>query len=242
LRGSQTCKVLINADDPSIAPRYKDIKQKKWTYGIEHEGDFHLSIDEDLGWEGFIITITFPEDRIKTRTGLLGTHNLYNILSASAIAYSAGLEKRYIQAAIETFSPYSMRMRPVFSKKGYTVVDDSYNANPSSMEWAIRTLTTLPCKGKRIAILGDMKELGEKSSLYHRELGRSLKASGIPLIILTGEAMEDAFSELGAEKAKLFGDRKALIEYVTGKVDKDDVILVKGSRAARMDEIVEALT
>jgi UDP-N-acetylmuramyl pentapeptide synthase len=54
--------------------------------------------------------------------------------------------------------------------------------------------------------------------------------------------MEDAFSELGAEKAKLFGDRKALIEYVTGKVDKDDVILVKGSRAARMDEIVEALT
>jgi len=146
-----------------------------------------------------------------------------------------------IKESIEAFSSYAMRFRPFIAGKGYTIVDDSYNANPSSMEWAIKTLLELPATGKRIAILGDMKELGSKSSHYHRELGRMLLESPIPVIALIGEEIKEAFRELGNERSQLFDDKDRLVDFIKGKAEKGDVILVKGSRVSRMEEIVEAL-
>ena len=233
--------VFINADDPYILPRYKDINHVLYTYGIVNEASFRLSIDQDLGWQGFNITLKFSDDELKTRTSLLGRHNLYNILSASSIAYGLNLDKRHIKEVVETFNPYAMRFKPIQSKKGYIVVDDSYNANPSSMEWAINTLQSLPCNGKRIVIIGDMKELGEKTSYYHRELGRFLRESSIPMVVMIGEDVRETFYELGEGRSKLFENKKALINYVTEKVKEGDVILVKGSRVVKMEEIVEAL-
>ena len=121
------------------------------------------------------------------------------------------------------------------------VVDDTYNANPASVEWAVRTIESLPCRGKRVAILGDMRELGEKTAHYHRELGRFLKATSIPLIALTGEYVKETFDELGDGRAVLFEDKKDLIDYVSGRIKEGDIVLVKGSRTARMEEVVEAL-
>ena len=110
------------------------------------------------------------------------------------------------------------------------------------MEWAIKTLLDLPSEGKRIVILGDMRELGEKSTDYHRELGRFLKSSSVAVIALIGQEMRETYSELGEERAKLFQDKGSLIDYITGQVEKGDTVLVKGSRASKMEEIVEALT
>jgi UDP-N-acetylmuramoyl-tripeptide--D-alanyl-D-alanine ligase len=86
-----------------------------------------------------------------------------------------------------------------------------------------------------------MKELGEKSSYYHRELGRFLKESSIPMVLLIGEEIQETFQELGEGKSKLFTDKESLIEYVTETVEAGDVVLVKGSRLSKMEEIVEAL-
>jgi len=121
-------------------------------------------------------------------------------------------------------------------------VDDTYNANPSSMEWAIKTVAGLPCRGNRIAIIGDMKELGEMTEFYHRELGRLLRQSNIKKTFLIGESVAYTFEEIGDERAELFKDRESLIESAARVIRMDDVVLVKGSRAARMEEIVEALT
>ncbi|MDD5008338.1 MAG: UDP-N-acetylmuramoyl-tripeptide--D-alanyl-D-alanine ligase [Syntrophorhabdaceae bacterium] len=235
-------KIFINADDPYILPRYKDEGHDIFTYGIENNAAFRLIVDENLGWEGVVFTLHFPGDSVRSKTNLLGRHNLYNILAASSIAYSIGVKPARIKESIETFSSYSMRFRPVAAKKGYTIVDDSYNANPSSMEWAIKTLLELPATGKRIAILGDMKELGSKSSHYHRELGRILSESPIPVIALIGEEIKETFRELGDERSRLFDDKDHLIDFIKKKAEKGDVILVKGSRASKMEEIVEALT
>jgi UDP-N-acetylmuramoyl-tripeptide--D-alanyl-D-alanine ligase len=235
-------KVFINADDPYILPRYKDIKHIPLTYSIMGDASFHLSVDENLGCEGSKITISFPDDLLTAKTSLLGKHNLYNILAASSIAYSVGIDKGLIGETIETFTSYAMRFKPVVTKNDITVVDDTYNANPSSMEWAIKTLLELPARGKRIVILGDMGELGEKSAEYHRELGRFLKASNIPIIALIGEKVKETYQELGEERAKLFEDKQSLIDYITGQVEKGDTVLVKGSRLSKMEEIVEVLT
>ena len=234
-------KIFINADDPYIPARYKDEGHAVFTYGIENNAAFRLIVDENLGWEGVVFTLHFPGDSLRSKTNLLGRHNLYNILAASSIAYGIGVKPALIKESIETFSSYSMRFRPVAAREGYTIVDDSYNANPSSMEWAIKTLLELPAAGKRIAILGDMRELGTKSGHYHRELGRVLSESTIPVIALIGEEMKETFRELGNERSRLFDDKDHLIDFIRGKAGKGDVILVKGSRASKMEEIVEAL-
>ncbi|HOE17435.1 MAG TPA: UDP-N-acetylmuramoyl-tripeptide--D-alanyl-D-alanine ligase [Syntrophorhabdaceae bacterium] len=232
--------IFVNADDPLIQ-HYKDEKHTAFTYGIENHAMFRLTVDKSLGWEGAAFTLHFPGDSIHTRTTLLGRHNLYNILAAASIAYSIGAKPDRIQESVEAFSSYAMRFRPVVAKEGYTIVDDSYNANPSSTEWAIKTLLELPAAGKKIAILGDMKELGTKSSHYHRELGRVLSQSPIPVIALIGEEIKETFRELGSGRARLFDDKDRLVDFIKRKAEKGDVILVKGSRASKMEEIVEAL-
>ncbi|HBA53748.1 MAG: UDP-N-acetylmuramoyl-tripeptide--D-alanyl-D-alanine ligase [Syntrophorhabdus aromaticivorans] len=234
-------KVIVNADDPHLLPRYRDKGHDLTTFGIVNDADFRLTVDEDLGWDGYAFTISFSGDSVKVRTNLLGRHNLYNILSASSIAFVLGIDTMHIGEAVEKFSPYNMRFRPVKSPKGYIVVDDSYNANPSSMEWAVSTLSSLPCPGKRVAVVGDMKELGEKTSYYHRELGRLLKRSGVDRIMLIGDEVRETFAELDDEQARLFESKNSLIDYAKKHLSEGDVILVKGSRAAKMEEIVEAL-
>jgi UDP-N-acetylmuramoyl-tripeptide--D-alanyl-D-alanine ligase len=134
-----------------------------------------------------------------------------------------------------------MRFNPIIAKKGYTVVDDSYNANPSSVKWAINTLSSLPCSGKRIAVLGDMKELGEKTAFYHEELGRFLRKSNIDNVMLIGEEVKGILKELNNGRGKYFYDKASLIDYARHHVTGGDVVLIKGSRVAKMEEIVEAL-
>ncbi|MCX8109739.1 MAG: UDP-N-acetylmuramoyl-tripeptide--D-alanyl-D-alanine ligase [Syntrophorhabdaceae bacterium] len=234
--------IFINADDPYITSSYIDRDHITCDYAIERDASYRLIIDEDLGWEGFGISFNFPRVDFKARTRLLGKHNLYNILAAASIADTIGIGRSSIKETIEEFESYDKRFRPVKSKKGYIVVDDTYNANPSSMEWAIKTVAELPCRGNRIAIIGDMKELGSMTEFYHRELGRLLKKSNINKTFLIGESVACTFEEMGDERAELFTDRKSLVERATKVIRMDDVVLVKGSRAARMDEIVEALT
>jgi UDP-N-acetylmuramoyl-tripeptide--D-alanyl-D-alanine ligase len=233
--------ILINADDPSLFPRYQDAGHISHTFGIYSHADFQLIIEEGLGWNGYDIALKFLNDSIRVRTSLLGMHNLYNILSASSIAHIVGVSTEKIRNAIEAFNPYAMRFRPIMTKKGYTVVDDSYNANPASVKWAINTLSSLPCSGKRIAILGDMKELGVKTAYYHEELGRFLKKTNIDTVILIGEQVKEVAKELNNGRGKLFDNKSSLIDYARHHVAVGDVVLIKGSRAAKMEEIVEAL-
>lgn len=233
--------VLINADDPSLFPGYRDSGHVPHTFGMINDADFQLLINEDLGWDGYVFTLKLLGDSVRVRTNLLGRHNLYNILSAASIAYLAGMSTAEIKNAIESFNPYTMRFKPIKAKKGYTIVDDSYNANPSSVKWAISTLSSLPCSGKRMAVLGDMKELGDKTAYYHGELGRFLKNSNVDKVVLIGEEVKEVLKEVNNGRAKFFEDKGSLIEYVKHQIEGGDVVLIKGSRAAKMEEIVEAL-
>ncbi len=234
-------RIFINIDDPGIAGRRHDVERTAVTFGIDNEADFRLTIRKDLGWEGSDVLITSPAETIEGRTPLLGRHNLYNILAAAAIASTMGVEGTLIAEAIGEFASYDKRFQPAMSSKGYVIIDDTYNANPSSMRWAISTLAALPAAGKRIAILGGMKELGEESSRYHRELGTYLGHAGLGLIVLLGEEMKDTMAELSGAPAAHFDNKEDLVGYVTSQAGPGDTILVKGSRAFKMEEIVEAL-
>jgi UDP-N-acetylmuramoyl-tripeptide--D-alanyl-D-alanine ligase len=233
--------IFINLDDPALRPIAGSPPRRVLTFGIAKNADYMLSVDKEHGLSGFDIRLSLRGESVTTTTRLLGMHNLYNILTAAAIASYIKVPPQDIADRIASFEPYPGRFRAVTSKKGYTVIDDAYNANPASMEWAITTLDTMPCAGKRIAILGDMKELGEKQQEYHRELGRLLKKSKLSAIMFLGEEIRAAFETINNGRARIFPDIGSLIEHVSGIAGKDDIILVKGSRAMNMDKIVEGL-
>ncbi|HOB68821.1 MAG TPA: UDP-N-acetylmuramoyl-tripeptide--D-alanyl-D-alanine ligase [Syntrophorhabdaceae bacterium] len=234
--------IFINVDDTRLLSSYKSFpKNTINSFGIIHNADFNLAIVEDLGWRGYNINLKLSSDTIKTKTSLLGIHNLYNVLAAASIAYSMGVGINHIAKHIESFNSYSMRFQPVESKRGYIVVNDTYNANPSSVQWAVKTLINLPCNGKRVVILSDMKELGDKTTYYHRELGRFLNENSVSMIALLGEHVKETYAELNDKNAYLFENRQELIDFVSGYINEGDVVLVKGSRLFKMEEIVEAL-
>ncbi len=236
-------KIFVNIDDPGIAARYRQTAHAAITFGIENDAYYRLRITRDLGWEGSVISIISPAGTIEARTSLLGRHNLYNLLAAATIASAMGTDHGLIANAIEEFSSYDKRLNPVESTKGYIIIDDTYNANPSSMQWAIKTLSDLPSNGKKAVVLGGMKELGEESEFYHREMGKFLKdLKNIELIVLFGDETADTFSEFEYPRALHFTDKAKLIEYLTQHLKPGDTVLVKGSRAFKMEEIVEALT
>ncbi|HEX2965720.1 MAG TPA: UDP-N-acetylmuramoyl-tripeptide--D-alanyl-D-alanine ligase [Syntrophorhabdaceae bacterium] len=236
-------KIFVNADDPYIMQASKDIRNRvSITYGMTDDAMFHLRVQEDLGWDGSRVVIAFGKDKIDARTSLIGKHNLYNVLAAASIAYTAGVEKTRITEAIETFNSFDKRLKPSVTGRGFAVIDDTYNANPASMEWALKTLLELPSSGKRIAILGDMRELGNRSTDYHRELGKFISSINLPVVALIGEEMEEAYRMLGADKARFFKSKAPLIDYILAIAKKGDTVLVKGSRILKMEEIVEALT
>jgi len=233
--------IFINADDPYIISSFFSNDHVIKDYAIEKDASFKLIIEEDYGWEGYSITFKFPDISFNARTRLLGRHNLYNILCSSAIASSVGIGRSSIKESIEDFKPYDKRFFPIKSKNGYLLIDDTYNANPASMEWAIKTVIELPSRGKRIGIIGDMKELGDKEEFYHRQIGKILKESNFNKILLYGDAVKYILHEIGDDRVEVFSDKKCLIDYAKKIIRMDDVVLVKGSRLLKMDEIVKEL-
>ncbi len=232
--------IFVNADDPSLAA-YRRADCKVYTFGINGPADFSLKVSADRGLDGADIVLDLQNEKVESATRLLGRHNLYNVLAAASLASFMGVPAIALGRAIEGFEPYKGRFKPVRSGAGYVIVDDTYNANPASMEWAVKTLAALPCTGKRVAILGDMRELGDGAELYHRGVGRLARASNLSLVLLFGPAMKAAADEAGNGNVSVFEDKKKLVEFVRGKLAPDDIVLVKGSRALGLDEVVEAL-
>jgi UDP-N-acetylmuramoyl-tripeptide--D-alanyl-D-alanine ligase len=233
--------LFVNADDPSLASWQPSGNRRRCSFGIDHHADYMLKVVEDKGLEGFAVELLFEGTTIATHTRLLGRHNLANVLAACVLAWAMGADADRLRSALPLFEPYKGRFNPIRSAKGYIVVDDAYNANPASMEWAVATIAAMPCSGKRIAVLGDMRELGAKTGEYHRELGRFLAGTNLAMILLTGRETKATAEAVGNGRARFFDDKKQLIDFVSANVGRDDIVLVKGSRAIGMDEIVEAL-
>lgn len=233
--------LFINKDDPLLACYKPETKRHIHRFSMLTKADSTLDVLKDKGLLGFDISLKLGKETVTTSTPLLGRHNLSNILAAAAVAHQSGVAADKIGAAIEGFQPYAGRFKSVRSTKGYTIIDDTYNANPASMEKAVATLVSLPCKGKKIAILGDMKELGEQTAYYHRELGRLLAKTEISLILLLGDQIGVVQDEMKSGRAFFFHESSALLSHALETAEKDDIVLVKGSRALKMDEIVEGL-
>ena len=172
------------------------------------------------------------------RLALPGTHNVANALAAIAVGLACELNLPQICRGLEAVQPVAGRLRPVSMGRGATVIDDCYNANPGSVRAAIDLLAG--CTGRRILVLGAMKELGADSAELHRQVGAYAREAGIDQLWGVGEELHDAVQGFGAG-ARYFTDREALVDAARDAFGDGDTVLVKGSRSAGMERVLAAL-
>jgi len=176
---------------------------------------------------------------------LIGKHNINNALAAISVAKELRIKDEDIITGLENLSLSGMRMQQLKSKGGYLIINDAWNASPNSVQAAIDTFHELSGYNKKILILGDMLELGDKEINYHKEIGRLIVTLDIDFLFTYGELAKyislEAQKGIGRSRVKAFGDKKSLIEKAKEILKTNDVVLVKGSRGMALEEVVNEL-
>jgi UDP-N-acetylmuramoyl-tripeptide--D-alanyl-D-alanine ligase len=245
-RMRQDGTILVNQDDPRVIDLASEFRGQKITFGIDHPAEVmakEIRLQEARGtsftlmMEGVTMEITLP---------FLGGHFVRNALSAIAAASLFGIELEKVKEALEHLSPCPMRMEVLRPQVGVTLINDAYNANPRSMELALEILSQMKGKGRGIAVLGDMLELGEYSVEAHQLIGKRVGELSIDFLLALGEEapvlIESAMRHgLDSEKARIVESHTEAISILKKMVQDGDWILVKGSRRMGMEKIAEGL-
>jgi UDP-N-acetylmuramoyl-tripeptide--D-alanyl-D-alanine ligase len=225
---------VINADEPWTGLwRELNRARKTITFGAGAACDVRLEGAEQQP------RIATPEGAFELRLALPGRHNLLNAAAATAVALALDIGLPAIRSGLEAVQPVPGRLNMIESEAGWTVIDDTYNANPASLYSALQVVSGL--QGTAWLVLGDMKELGGDSPKMHREVGDAARDMGFSRLFATGDMATytvDAFGE-GAEH---FATREALAEAVRRSLRPGVNCLVKGSRSMGMEAVVKAIT
>ena len=185
------------------------------------------------------VVVSTPEGDFTLQLPLPGDHNLTNALSATAACLSLGVSLTDIKRGLETVKPVRGRLSLVRSNSGWTVIDDTYNANPASLYAALQVLADQ--NGEPWLVLGDMKELGSDSRKMHAELGDAARSLGVKRLFALGDASTATVDAFG-DQAVHFNSRDGLIEALRSELKPGIACLVKGSRSMGMEHVVDAIS
>jgi UDP-N-acetylmuramoyl-tripeptide--D-alanyl-D-alanine ligase len=236
--------IVVHGDSPEIGQILQRAKSRILKVGSGTGNDWRLA-QYKPGREGstFQVETDDAEYRGEYQTKLLGKHQALNAIFAIVLGQEFGLTKEQVQAGLWECAGPKMRLQ-IKQAGRWTVLDDSYNANPDSMAGALETLRDYPGKGKRIAVLGDMGELGLSSEAEHSLLGCKAAEMKVDLLVVVGKfATEVAEGARGAgvDQIEIARDVEDVIHKLGRMADTGDVILVKASRSARFERIVAGL-
>ncbi len=195
--------------------------------------------------DGIAFNLHLPDAEISVKLHVHGRFMVYNALAAAAAGNLLGVSAAEIKDGLAAFKPVKGRMSICRTDRGVSVVDDSYNANPGSMEAAISVLSAMPKQGRSVLVAGDMRELGSAAGELHERIGRIAARSGIDRLYITGENADDmargAIIEGMAADRIFVGTKPDIMAELNDFLDVGDWVLVKGSRSMGMEEIVEWL-
>ena len=229
---------VLNADDRRVRDFNAAHPGASLTFGIERPADIRASGIEDLGAAG--VRFDLNGQRVSSR--LLGRHNVYNVLAAVAAIRTLGIEPERTLAAIARLRPSSMR-GIVSETEGVTVIDDCYNANPAAMAAMLDVLRCTAAE-RRIAVLGEMRELGSESSAFHRLIGRAVLDSGVDHLIAVGGDAAEIAAAAGID-AEFCASPHEAGRALAALVKPGDAVLLKASRGVGLerarDELLDAL-
>lgn len=231
---------IYHGDEPLLQERVPALSLNTATFGEKSTNDyFPTKINQELTGTSFKV------ENEEYFIPVLGKHNVWNALAAYAVATHLGVKKEAIKEGFSSIKITGMRLELIEAKNGASIINDAYNASPTSMKAAINLIENLKGFEQRFVVLGDMLELGEEEKEYHREVGRAIKSPSISYIFTYGRLGADI--ALGAREnyaqdfVHHFEDKSELIASLKSLVRKNDVVLVKASRGMKLEEVVNAL-
>lgn len=234
---------VLNGDDPRVrAMASKTQAERIVTFGLDPGNQIWADEIENHGWEGVAFRLHGPEMNRPVQMPLLGTHHVWAALAAAAIGWVEGLSEDQIVAGLEA-PQEPLRMVTMPGLRGSTILDDTYNAGPSSTMAALRFMSTLP--GRSVAVLGDMLELGSMEHEAHRQVGEAA-AKEVDVLLTVGPrargiAEAAAANGLSAAAITSAADNAEAVRHLVKLIEPNDIVLVKGSRGMAMEDIVQAL-
>lgn len=235
-----TATAIINADD-EFADLWRQMTSARVvTFGVEKPADFTAAdVTTSVGIDGFLtrFTLVTPAGKVAVELRMGGKHNILNALAAAAAATAAGAKLEHVSAGLGAVRAVAGRLQFKMTTSGAWLIDDSYNANPSSMRAGIEVLASL--EGRKWLVLGDMAELGDFSESAHTEMGTFARERGIERLFATGPLAGRAVESFG-RGAQWFPEANALAEALRG-APSDVRMLIKGSRVNRLERVVDAL-
>lgn len=212
------------------------------TFSPSGGADWSVQAVEPRGLQGSAVEIRHPGGTSRLEYPMPGSHNLSNLLAALAVAAEFGLAPEEVAEATSRFRPSGLRSEVVRLADGTVLVNDSYNAAPSSMEGALEVLSMAP--GRRVAVLGDMLELGAAEEDLHRQVGRTAARSGAQILVAVGprsRALAEAARESGVPRVRWAADREEAWNILCEELIPGDVVLIKASRGVGLDLLAERL-
>ena len=230
--------VMINADDRFAAYWLARARHfRSVTFGLDSHADVMGDVTSVDG--KMLVEVTLPDDRVEIMLGLLGRHNARNALAAAAAAWSMGCTTEQIRTGLEKMKPVHRRLEQITAPFGARLIDDTYNANPASVQAAISVLAAR--SGSRMLVLGDMAELGKDARNFHQTAGRHAREAGIEHLLTTGDLARCAAEEFGSTACH-FEKQEYLIAALRELLAPELTVLVKGSLSSHMENVVDALT
>lgn len=234
---------IVNADDPLVLELAKSLSTKKITYGIERPADVQANNIENKGSRGFTFTAKIFNQTISVNLSQIGYCNIYNALAALATGHSLGISGQNMNRGLENYQQIPQRNEQIHYE-GVTLINDAYNANPESMREALKTLSEFNTSGKRFLVIGDMLELGPLSESAHHEIGESIALSNIDHLVTVGPlaSLVAESAEAGARqqlKIGKFNQHAEAVSYLLKNAKKGDCLLIKGSRGAKMENVIQ---
>jgi UDP-N-acetylmuramoyl-tripeptide--D-alanyl-D-alanine ligase len=234
--------IVINVDNEYVMRISEKFPGRKVAYGIDHEAEYRAVNVRERGLLGTAFTLEAERRSIDLELALPGRHNLENLIAAIATARVAGISWEGIERGVREVKPAYHR-GVIVPWRGATIYDDTYNSNPYALGRALELLRQAEAK-RRIAVIGDMLELGEQEELeYHRESGRQIPRE-IDVVIGVGrraQALLDGAREAGFTALHHFADAEAAGAFLVNFIREGDLVLVKASRGIGLDRIVTML-
>lgn len=241
--------LIYNGDEPLLAEVMQESAFEspegmvKFRFGVNADND-----DYPLGMmthsSGMTFTSYLHAD-VAFTLPLPGQHNVINALAALAVARHFGVTNQNIELGLSKLKLTGMRIEVIQTPSGLTLLNDAYNASPTSMKAAIDVLQSMKCSGQKIAVLGDMLELGPDEAQFHKEIGLYLDPSLTDLVFTYGplsiHIAKAAEGRFGSERVFAFTDKTELTTTLIGQCSTKDIVLFKGSRGMRLEEVLQSL-
>jgi UDP-N-acetylmuramoyl-tripeptide--D-alanyl-D-alanine ligase len=231
---------VINADD-AYAPLWRELAdcRRVLSFGLREEADVGAWIERQEPGRGVRFRLLSEAGEVSVRLALEGRHNVMNALAAAAAGLAVGMRPAAVRAGLEAVAPVAGRLQRRTLAGGVELIDDTYNANPASVQVALEVLAASP--GPRLLVLGDMAEMGPEAVGHHADLGREAARLGITRLYAVGSLSRRAVEQFHAG-GEYFETVEALVEALGESLVPGSTVLVKGSRRAGMERVVEALT